>query len=157
MERFGTDFTQHPTGFVERWQWYQSRFFNAVVKPSKWDNPIYSQVGIIRPGVMDGLSVVRRLGEEPYTLKRRRDAAAITRAGAVVAKYDPLDGATPCRAPARSAGRNRRGESSQDDRGKNMGVSDHTVHTYERALFERAKVTSRAELMAMVSKLVRRC
>jgi DNA-binding CsgD family transcriptional regulator len=36
-----------------------------------------------------------------------------------------------------------------------MGVTDHTVHAYEKALFDRAKVSSRLELLAMLAKLVR--
>jgi DNA-binding NarL/FixJ family response regulator len=48
----------------------------------------------------------------------------------------------------------RRGESRKTIAEK-MGVSDHTVHSYEKALFERAKVSSRLELQAMLNKLVR--
>ena len=35
-----------------------------------------------------------------------------------------------------------------------MAVSEHTVHTYEKAVFARAEVNSRGELLARLAKRV---
>jgi DNA-binding NarL/FixJ family response regulator len=48
----------------------------------------------------------------------------------------------------------RRGEARKTI-ARRMGISSHTVHAYEKALFERANVKGRLELQAMLSKLVR--
>jgi DNA-binding NarL/FixJ family response regulator len=36
-----------------------------------------------------------------------------------------------------------------------MDVSDHTIHSYEKALFDRAGVGSRGELLASLSRVIR--
>jgi DNA-binding CsgD family transcriptional regulator len=155
MERFGTDFTSPRQEWLSDEEWYGSKHFNEVVKPSNWDHPIVSQVGIIRPGVMDGLSVARQFGGPPFTPK---DVAMLRLIHQELArlwrKYDPLDAHTlPARQREVLEGI-RRGESRKVIAEK-MGVSNHTVHSYEKALFERARVTSRQELQAVLSKLVR--
>jgi len=155
MERFGTDFTCAREEWVDERTWYASPFFEAVVKPSNWEHMINSQVGIIRPGVVDGIGICRKLGEAQYS---PRDVAMLRLIHQELArlwrKHDPLDAHTlPPRQREVLEGI-RRGESRKTI-AESMGVSDHTVHTYEKALFDRAKVTSRAELMAMLSKLVR--
>jgi DNA-binding CsgD family transcriptional regulator len=155
MERFGTDFTCPRQEWIDDETWHKSDYFRTVVTPSNWDHPIYSQVGIIRPSVVDGLSVARRLGGEPYTPK---DVAMLRLIHQELArlwrKHDPLDAHTlPPRQREVLEGI-RRGESRKTIADK-MGVSDHTVHSYEKALFDRAKVTSRMELLAMLGKLVR--
>ena len=126
-----------------------------MITPSNWDHPIYSQVGIVRPGVVDGIGIARRLGGEPYgpedvALLRliHQELARLWR------KHDPLDSHT---LPPRQRevlegirhGKTRKAIASE------MGVSDHTVHSYEKVLFDRARVKSRHELQAMLSKLVR--
>ena len=155
MERFGTDFTCTHHDWFDDEQWHSSEYFRTVVTPSNWDYAIYSQVGIIRPSVVDGMSIARRLGGEPYSPK---DVAMLRLIHQELArlwrKHDPLDAHTlPPRQREVLEGI-RRGESRKTI-AETMGLSDHTVHTYERALFDRAKVTSRMELQAMLNKLVR--
>jgi DNA-binding CsgD family transcriptional regulator len=36
-----------------------------------------------------------------------------------------------------------------------MGISTHTVHTYEKSLFEKAGVKTRGELLATATRLLR--
>jgi DNA-binding CsgD family transcriptional regulator len=155
MERFGTDFTCAREEWVDDQTWRASPFYENVVKPSNWEHMINSQVGIIRPGVVDGIGICRRIGDPPYTPK---DVAMLRLIHQELArlwrKHDPLDAHTlPPRQREVLEGI-RRGESRKTIADK-MGVSDHTVHSYEKALFDRAKVTSRMELLAMLSKLVR--
>jgi DNA-binding CsgD family transcriptional regulator len=155
MERFGTDFTCTHNEWFDDEHWHNSEFFRNVARPSDWDYSIYSQVGITRPGVVDGIGVARRLGGPPYTPKEvamlrliHQELARLWR------KHDPLDAHTiPPRQREVLEGI-RRGESRKTIAEK-MGVSDHTVHSYEKALFDRAKVTSRMELLAMLGKLIR--
>jgi DNA-binding CsgD family transcriptional regulator len=155
QERFGTDFTFARHEFVDDETWHASDHFKNVLIPSNWDQAMYSNVGIIRPGVVDGIGVAKRLGEPAFT---SRDVAMLRLIHQELArlwrKHDPLDAHTlPPRQREVLEGI-RRGESRKMIAEK-MGVSDHTVHSYEKALFDRAKVTSRMELLAILSKLVR--
>jgi DNA-binding CsgD family transcriptional regulator len=155
MERFGTDFTCAREEWVDDQTWRASPFYENVVKPSNWEHMINSQVGIIRPGVVDGIGICRKPGDPPYTPK---DVAMLRLIHQELArlwrKHDPMDAHTlPPRQREVLEGI-RRGESRKAIADK-MGVSDHTIHTYEKALFDRAKVTSRMELLSMVSKVVR--
>ena len=155
MERFGTDFTCPRDEWVDEKTWRGSEFFKTVVAPSNWDYAIYSQVGIIRPGVVDGIGVARKLGGKPYLAA---DVAMLRLIHQELArlwrKHDPLDiNNLPPRQREVLHGI-RRGESRKVI-AQTMGVSEHTVHSYEKALFERGRATSRQELQATLAKLVR--
>jgi DNA-binding CsgD family transcriptional regulator len=155
MERFGTDFTCARWEWITDEQWYGSPFYKDVLIPSDWDHVIYSQVGIIRPGVVDGIGVARKIGDPRYT---PRDVALLRLIHQELArrwrKHDPLDSHTlPPRQREVLEGI-RRGESRKTIADK-MAVSDHTVHSYEKTLFDRAKVSTRQELQALLAKLNR--
>jgi DNA-binding CsgD family transcriptional regulator len=155
MRRFGTDFTSARQDCVDDETWYGSSYFKEVVRASNWDQPIYSQVAITDPSVVDGFSLGRLLGKPAFTpqeigtvrfmhqelarLWRRPDPVGVHTLPA--RQREVLDGI-------------RRGEPRKAIAGR-MGVSVHTVHTYEKALFERAGVKSRGELLARLAKLVR--
>jgi DNA-binding NarL/FixJ family response regulator len=126
-----------------------------VLVPAQFDDAIYSQVGVKVPGVVDGLSVCRRPGRPKFS---RREVALVRcvhqELARLWARADPVGTHTlPPRQREVLEGI-RRGESRKTIAQK-MGVSSHTVHTYERTLLRHAGVASRRELLARLSEVIR--
>ncbi len=155
MARFGTNFTVMREDFIDDQTWYATDYYRNVRVPSDMDSTIYSQVGIKEPSVIDGISFCRKVGQRRFTA---RDVALVRFLHLELARLwnreDPVGVHT---LPARQRevlGGIRRGETRKEI-AKNMGVSGHTVHTYEKALYERAGVNSRGSLLARIAELIR--
>jgi DNA-binding CsgD family transcriptional regulator len=155
MQRFGTDFTVMRSELIADATWYASDFCRDVHTPSDMDDAIYSQVAVRDPAVVDGLGICRQVGKPRFTPK---DVALVRfihqELGRLWNREDPVRTHTlPARQREVLDGI-RRGESRKTIAAK-MEVSVHTVHTYEKALFERAGVASRGALLAAVSEVIR--
>jgi DNA-binding CsgD family transcriptional regulator len=154
MARIGTDFTCPRQELVDDGTWNASAFRAAVANPAGWDQTLMSQTMISPPGYVNGIDFMRAVGKPPFgprevgivhylhgelaRLWRRPDPLGVHQLPD--RQREVLDGI-------------RRGESRKAIADK-MGVSDHTVHSYEKALFARAEVTSRGELLARLAKRV---
>ena len=155
MQRFGTNFTARRVEFVDDATWYASDYFNQVLVPSDMGDIIYSQVAVTDPSVVDGLSLARRIGGRDFTA---REVALVRFLHQELARLwnreDPVGThVLPARQREVLDGI-RRGESRKAI-AERMNLSEHTVHTYEKALFERAGVKSRGELIAGLAKVLR--
>jgi len=155
MQQFGTDFTAARREWIADKTWYASDYFKNVASPANWDHSIISQVGIPDPGVVDGLSLCRAVGKPAFTEQEigvvrfmHQELARLWR------RPDPVGVHTLPPRQREVLDGIRRGETRKAIAGK-MSVSVHTVHGYEKALFERADVKSRGELLARLAKLVR--
>jgi DNA-binding CsgD family transcriptional regulator len=155
MARLGTDFTCTRQELVDDEAWNASPFRAAVANPAGWDQTMFSQTMLSPPGFINGLDFMRAVGKPPFT---QREVNLMHHAHGELArlwrKPDPLGVHTlPTRQREVLDGM-RRGE-SRKTMAERMGVSDHTVHTYEKALFERAGVASRGELLASLASVIR--
>jgi DNA-binding CsgD family transcriptional regulator len=155
MARFGTNFCVMREDFIDDATWYASDYYRDVRVPSDMDSTIYSQVGIKEPSVIDGISFCRKIGQPRFS---PRDVALVRFLHQELAllwnRQDPV-GIHVLPARQREVlGGIRRGETRKEI-AKNMGVSEHTVHSYEKALYERAGVSSRGALLARMGELIR--
>jgi DNA-binding CsgD family transcriptional regulator len=155
MRRFGTNFTVRRAEFVDDAAWLASDYYKNVAAPADFGDIIYSQVAVNDPKVVDGLSFARRRSDPQFTQK---DVATVRLVHTELARLwnreDPIGQHI---LPARQRevlDAIRRGESRKTIADK-MAVSEHTVHSYEKALFERAGVSSRGELLASISGVIR--
>ena len=155
MARIGTDFTCTRQELVDDDTWNASEFRKTVANPAGWDQTLISQVMIAPPGYVNGLDFMRAVGKPPFT---RREVNLVHHVNLELARLwrrpDPLSLYTLPDRQRETLDGIRRGESRKTIADK-MGVSDHTVHTYEKALFERAGVSSRGELLASLAKVIR--
>jgi len=154
MRRFGTDFTVARQELVDDAVWYSSEFFQSFARVNNWDQAIYSQVAITPPGLVDGLGIVRSVGKPAFT---EAEVAIVRFVHQELARLwrrsDPLGiHQLPTRQREVLEGI-RRGESRKAI-AERLCLSDHTVHTHEKALFARAEVNSRGELLARLAKRV---
>ena len=154
MQRFGTDFTLVRQDLISDEVWYASDFYKNIASPADWDHSVYSQVAITPPGLVDGIGLARAVGKAPFDPSEvgivrflHRELARLWR------RPDPIGIHTLPDRQREVLDGIRRGETRKTIADK-MGVSDHTVHTYEKSLFERAAVRSRGELLARLAKLV---
>lgn len=154
MSRFGSDFTFARQEGVEDAVWYASDHFPKVFQINGWDQTCYSQRAITPPGLVDGIGLVRQIGkpafssEEIEVLRYLHDELA-----RLWRRPDPLDihSLPPRQREVLTA--IRRGDTRKGIARK-MGISVHTVHSYEKSLFDKAGVKSRGELLASVTKLL---
>jgi DNA-binding CsgD family transcriptional regulator len=155
MSRFGTDFCVRRREWVSDEAWYGSRFYKEVLQHADWDFAIYSQIGITPPGVVDGLSVARPLGRPDFTLREVAMVKLIHRELARVWRNDaslPVHTLPPRQ---RQVLEGIRQGHSRKKIAESLKLSQHTVHSYEKALFTFANVASRAELVAILNKTAR--
>ena len=155
MSRFGTAFTVLRSEFVDDATWYASDYYRDVMVPSGMSDIIYSQVGVNDPKVVDGISFARATGQPRFT---SAEVALVRFVHQELARLwnrnDPVGThVLPTRQREVLDGI-RRGENRKSI-AENMSVSEHTVHTYEKVLFERANVGSRGELLASLSGVIR--
>jgi DNA-binding CsgD family transcriptional regulator len=155
MARIGTDFTCPRQELVDDQTWNASSFRAAVANPAGWDQLLISQTMLSPPGYVNGIDFMRAVGKPPFT---QREVSIVHFLHAELARLwrrsDPLRvHELPDRQREVLDGI-RRGESRKTIAEK-MAVSEHTVHSYEKALFERASVTSRGELRAKLAGVIR--
>jgi DNA-binding CsgD family transcriptional regulator len=155
MKRFGTDFTVMRSEFVDDQTYFASDYHSEIAVPAGLGDIIYSQVAVKDPSVVDGLgfsrktdkprftahevAIVRFVHQELARLWNRPDAVGTH--ALPTRQREVLDGI-------------RRGETRKVIADK-MGVSEHTIHGYEKSLFERAGVKSRGELLASLAGVIR--
>ena len=154
MARIGTDFTCPRQELVDDQTWNASPFRATVANPAGWDQTLISQTMLSPPGYVNGLDFMRATGKPPFT---PREVNIVHYLHAELARLwrrpDPLGiHELPDRQREVLDGI-RRGESRKAIAEK-MAVSEHTVHTYEKAVFARAEVNSRGELLAWLAKRV---
>jgi DNA-binding CsgD family transcriptional regulator len=155
MQRIGTDFTVTRQELVDDETWTASKHYRQVIVPSDIGDLIYSHVAVKDPRVVDGFSLIRTFDQPRFDT---HDVAVVryvhSELGRLWNRQDPIGIHT---LPARQREvlyAIRRGDSRRAIASK-MRVSESTVHTYEKALFDRAGVTSRGELNAAMSVIVR--
>jgi len=155
MQHLGTDFCVRRRDWVTDEVWYSSQFYKEVLQHADWDFAIYSQVGITPPGVVDGLSVARPLGKPDFT---PREVAIVKLVHQELARIWRNDGSLPVhKLPARQRQvlEGIRQGQSRKKIAESLELSEHTVHSYEKALFAFANVSSRTELLAILNKAAR--
>ena len=155
MARMGTDFTCTRQELIDDETWYGSPFFREVATPAGWDQMLNAQVAIVPPGYVNGLGFMRAPGKAAFG---EREIGIVHFVHGELARLwrrpDPLDvHSLPTRQREVLDGI-RRGEPRKTIAEK-MGVAGNTVHSYEKALFERAGVSSRGELLASLSGVIR--
>jgi DNA-binding CsgD family transcriptional regulator len=155
MARIGTDFTATRQELVDDEAWNASPFPAAVAHPSGWDQMMVSQAFLSPPGFVNGLDFLRAVGKPPFT---QREVNILHHAHCELARLwrrpDPLGVHTLPPRQREVLDGIKRGESRKQIAGK-MGVADNTVHSYEKLLFDRAGVSSRGELLAAMSAVIR--
>lgn len=154
MQRLGSDFTVNRQQLVSDDVWNESPFVKKVAHPTGWDQFILSMRVVPTPGCIHCLSLSRPPGAE------RHDERAI---GMVSLIHDEL--ARLWRRPAavrvdslskrlaETLAAMRRGLSRKET-AREMGISVHTVHTYEKQLFAAFGVSGRGELLAKLSRSI---
>lgn len=155
MQRYGTDWTCTRRDLVDDATWYQSPFYERISQAAGTDDHILSQVCVQSQGQIHHLAAMRAPGA-PYF--NQREVAIVRSLHAELAhlwqKPESVEiDSLPKRLLETVAGM-RRG-SSRKTIANELGISAHTVHTYERQLFERFKVTSRGELLARLARAIR--
>jgi len=155
MSRLGTDFCVRRRDWVSDEVWYGSEFYKEILPQADWDFAIYSQVAITPPGVVDGLSVARKFGRPDFTPRQVAMVKLIHQELARIWRNDaPLPVHTlPAR--QRQVLEGIRQGHTRKKIAETLELSQHTVHSYEKALFTFANVTSRAELLAILNKTAR--
>lgn len=155
MRRLGTDFTCTRQELVDDKTWDHSPFRATVANPSGWDQTMISQTTLTPPGYINGLDLMRAVGKPSFT---QREVNLMHHAHGELARLwrrpDPLGVHTLPPRQREVLDGIRRGE-TRKGMAERMGVSEHTVHSYEKALFERAAVTSRGELIASLATVIR--
>ena len=155
MQRIGTDFTMTRHEVISDDEWYASSFYGEVASVANWDQCIYSQVYVPSPGVVHGLGIGRAVGKPPFS---EAEVAIVDCLHAELARLwrrpDPLDVHNLPRRQRETLEGIRRGFARKTI-AENMGVSASTVHSYEKALFERVGVSGRGELLAAMSSIIR--
>ena len=155
MQRFGTDFTVKRDELIDEATWTASDHFRDVVEPAGMGDMIYSQVAVKEPRVVDGIGLARALGKPNYSPADVEKVRFIHQELARLwNRDDPISVHTlPPRQREVLYGI-QRGEGRKVIAEK-LGLSQHTVHSYEKALFERAGVASRGELLAKLAGVIR--
>lgn len=153
--RFGTDFTVLREDFVDDEAWYGSAYYHDVRLPSDIDSAVYSQVAVKDPNVIDGLSLARRVGMPRFT---RKEVGVVRFLHQELARlWNRQDSVDTHMLPPRErqALEGIRRGYPRKKIATEMGISPHTVHTYEKSLYTRAGVISRGGLLASLSGVIR--
>jgi hypothetical protein len=155
MARMGTDFTVARQELISDEAWYASKFYHDVVPTIGWDQALMSHVFIASMGTIHGLGMCRRIGGPPFAPREialvrcvHDELARLWRKPESV-EIDSL----PKRLVETVSGM-RRGLSRKEIADE-LGISPHTVHTYERQLFDRFDVRGRGELLARLARAIR--
>jgi hypothetical protein len=155
MKRLGTDFTVTRQDVIDDSAWYASEFYRDVVPKIGWDQSLMSQVYIESMAAIHGLGMCRKIGRTAFGAGEvavvrflHEELAHLWRKPEAV-EIDSL----PKRLMETVAGM-RRGLSRKEIADE-LQISPHTVHTYERQLFEKFDVNSRGELLARLARAIR--
>jgi DNA-binding CsgD family transcriptional regulator len=155
MARLGTDFTCTRQDLVDDETWNASPFRQNVAIPAGWEQTLMSQTMISPPGYINGLDFMRATGKPPFGTREvnilhfiHGELARLWR------RPDPLNVHIIPDREREVLDRIRRG-GSRKAIAQEMNISDHTVHYYEKSLFERARVSGRGELLAAMSEVIR--
>ena len=155
MARLGTDFTCTRQELVDDDTWNASAFRANVSSVAGWDQTLFSHTMISPPGYINGLDFMRASGKPPFS---SREVNTLHFAHAELARLwrrpDPLNVHTIPDRQREVLDRIRRGQGRKAI-AQGMGISQHTVHDYEKSLFERAGVSGRGELLAAMSEVIR--
>jgi DNA-binding CsgD family transcriptional regulator len=154
MARLGSDFTLSRQQLVTDEVWYASPFVHTVAHPVGWDQFIVSMRVADVAGSIHCLSVVRPPGEPAYDARDCaiahlvHDELARLWRRPVVEQVDAM----PKRLGETLAAI-RRGLSRKEIAAE-LDISVHTVHTYEKQLFNQFNVRGRGELLAKLSRSI---
>jgi len=155
MARMGTDFTCTRQELVDDPIWYSSPFFRNIATAAGWDEALTSQTTISPPGYVNGFGFIRELGKPAFT-SREVDIVQFVHGelARLWRRPDPLSVHTLPDRQREVLDHIRRGKGRKTIADE-MKISEHTVHSYEKTLFERAGVSGRGELLAALSEIIR--
>jgi DNA-binding CsgD family transcriptional regulator len=155
MARVGTDFTVTRQELVDDATWYASEFYQNVARRANWDQMICSQVMIQSVGAVHGLGIGRMTGAPAFGERERAlcnfvhtELAYLWRKPSAV-EIDSLSKRLRETISCMQRGLSRKEIATE------LQISPHTVHSYERQLFENFKVSGRGELLARLAKAIR--
>jgi DNA-binding CsgD family transcriptional regulator len=155
MARPGTDFTVTRQELVDDAAWYASGFYKTIAVPANFDQAIFSQVMIQSIGCIHGLGFARALGGQRFG---QRETTLLNFVHAELAhlwrKPEAVEIDSLSKRLRETIGCMQRGL-GRKDMADEMGISPHTVQTYERQLYDKFNVTSRGELLARLAKAIR--
>jgi hypothetical protein len=155
MARLGTDFTVTRQALIDDEIWYGSQFYREVASQIGWDQLICSQVFVEPLGMVHGLGLARRVGGAPFGA---REVAMLRFFHGELAhlwrKPESVEIDSLPKRLTETIGGMRRGLSRKEIAAE-LDISPHTVHSYERQLFERFGVKSRGELLARLARTIR--
>jgi len=155
MSRLGTDWTCTRRELADDAAWYGSPFYERVAAAAGTDDNITSHVCVRALRRIHQISVMRRPGEAYFGA---RETAVIRFLHAELAhlwrKPEAVEIDTLPKRLLETVAGMRRGLSRKEI-ATDLDISPHTVHTYERQLFDRFAVTSRGELLARLARAIR--
>jgi DNA-binding CsgD family transcriptional regulator len=154
MARLGTDFAVRRRDIVTDEKWYGSAFYKRVCQPGGWDDMLASQVGIASMDTVHGISFSRAPGDwftqgEVELVRAVHAELAYLWRRPEVTQVDSLP-----RRLLETIAAMRRGLSRKEI-ATELDISPHTVHSYERQLFEKFEVNGRGELLARLASAIR--
>lgn len=137
-----------PYTYFDRDAWRQSSHFNEVRRPSQIMEQLYAQYRV--NGVTYGIGLHRRR-EQPFTRRELQIVSIfLTEAGRTLLDAPAARGAAMESLPARLRpvlDRFLHGQ-SEKEAARDLGLTQHTVHTYAKQIYRHLNVSSRAELLA---------
>jgi DNA-binding CsgD family transcriptional regulator len=155
IQRFGTDWTCVRRKLIDDETWYASPFYARICTVSGTDDHILSQVCIQSLQRIHHVAMVRPpgaayFGEKEVAMVRflHQELAHLWR------KPEAVEIDTLAKRLLETVNAMRRGLSRKEIADE-LTISPHTVHTYERQLFDKFKVKSRGELLARLAKVIR--
>jgi len=152
LKRFGSDFTCARHKLNDDATWDASAHLKRIHEAVNMDQTLYSQVVITPPGLIAGISLGRRPGKPAFSVE---DVALVRFAQQELARLwrrPDAFGLHTLPARQREVLKGIRHGETRKEIAVAMGVSEHTVHDYERALYHKAGVTSRGMLLARLAK-----
>ncbi len=157
MARLGTDFVATRQELIDDQAWYASPWTPEHAHRLGWDQFIMSQVFVKTVNMVHGLTFPRRIGAPAFE-REGREVQLLRFIHAELAhlwrKPEAIEIDTLPSRLMDTVAAMRRGMSRKEIANE-MGISPHTVHTYERQLFEKFGVSSRGELLARLAKAIR--
>jgi DNA-binding CsgD family transcriptional regulator len=155
MARLGTDFTATRQELIDDATWYNSRFYQEIASRIGWDQLLVSQVVIPSIGMIHGLGICRGVGKDPFTAREKTLLNFVhTELAELWRKPEAAEIDSLSKRLRETIACMRRGMGRKEI-AQELGISPHTVQTYERQLYEKFQVTSRGELLARLAKAIR--
>jgi hypothetical protein len=157
MARMGSDFTLTRQELIDDATWYASAFARDVAQGMGWDQFLVSHVFVEALGMIHGVGVARRVGRARFERDGREVAIMRFIHGELAHLWRKPEAVEIDSLPKRlleTVNGMRRGLSRKEIADE-LGISPHTVHTYERQLFERFDVSGRGALLARLARAIR--